>query len=233
MVVGEAADPPARWMRELEAAERAEAARAASAAGAGAGSGNDSANVEEGGRTVLPDGDGDGVMGGGKHRKGWYFASPLPGKDGAGAIAAVEAKETADARKGLAPPEEKEGRGKEEEKDNRSEDEGACHRWMKGGIARYRYRLMEVVSRVVPATRTKGVGEKAVAGSTAAGSTAAGSTAAGSTAAGSTAAAASGEAGRAVAVSSFYVLPRVILRSIGGDSRVGGGGGAVVWRGVA
>ena len=213
MVVGEAADPPARWMRELEAAERAEAARAASAAG-----GNDSANVEEGGRTVLPDGDGDGVMGGGKHRKGWYFASPLPGKDGAGAIAAVEAKETADARKGLAPPEEKEGRGKEEEKDNRSEDEGACHRWMKGGIARYRYRLMEVVSRVVPATRTKGVGEKAVAGSTAVGSTAA---------------AASGEAGRAVAVSSFYVLPRVILRSIGGDSRVGGGGGAVVWRGVA
>ena len=212
MVVGEAADPPARWMRELEAAERAEAARAASAAGAGAGSGNDSANVEEGGRTVLPDGDGDGVMGGGKHRKGWYFASPLPGKDGAGAIAAVAANETADAGKGLASPEE-EGRGKEKEKDNRSEDEGACHRWMKEGIARYRYQLMEVVSRVVPATRTKGVGEKVVAGSTAA--------------------AASGEAGRAVAVSSFYVLPRVILRSIGGDSRVGGGGGAVVWRGVA
>lgn len=200
MVVGEAADSPPRWMQKLEASERAEeASTTAGVTGPGtgentAGDGNPSGNGGKFSTTENENGEA------GKVRKGWYFASPLPGKDGATAVAAA-------ARKG--------GGGKAvhsdckevETSDQRCEDGGASvsRRWLEESVVQYRYELLEVVSRVVPAANKKidgGDGKRGGgAGTGAGGGGGKGGKGGGGSNAPSASASASGEAGKVAAVS--------------------------------
>lgn len=189
MVVGEAADSPPRWMKELEVSERAEEA-STTAGGAGPGTGENTAgdSNSSGNSGKFPTTENENEESG-KVRKGWYFASPLPSKDGVMAVMA--------ARKGGG------GEGvhsdyKEGETSEQGSEDGSASlslHWLEESVIQYRYELLEVVSRVVPSANKKVDGGDGKRGEGAGGGAGRGG------GGGSNAASASGEAGRVAAVS--------------------------------
>lgn len=145
VVVGEHADRPASWVQALEAEDNAKGAVTASTAG--------------GKSSPSPAGKGTGGGAGAKpsldtQQEGWYFASPLAGKGAAAAVEAAAAAGSAGSAAPSAPPaaEEKGGEAAPQEE-----------RWLVEGVTQHRYRLMSVVSRVVPVVKEDKKKKKATA----------------------------------------------------------------------
>lgn len=160
VVVGEAADPAAKWMQDLEAedkkvAEEAEGEQAISAA------------TERKGATAAAEvSAAPATTPSGREHEGWYFTSPLPGKSGASAVAAAMAGAVGEgtgtkAGAKVAPA----AKGKAATAGRDEEDGENSPRWLQEGITQHRYKLMSVISRVVPIVKeNKAVGGAADGG---------------------------------------------------------------------